>query len=174
MTMLPPRAMPTSTTSALALFDSLPTVAITELTSGLWRGSGVPTGHPQDGMLEALGWYGKRFTDAEDVHPLLFGERDRLIDVDTRWLPAALIRVKTPPGLVAGAWKLLRGALHTTLPGARLRIVEHRGKHTAAMIYDQLPIIDVFRKLGDDSVLGLMDQRDVAQPFFFRLDRDER
>ena len=42
---------------------------------GRWRGSGLPTGSPLDGLLEAYGWYGKEFLDAETVHPLLFGDR---------------------------------------------------------------------------------------------------
>lgn len=29
---------------------------------GLWRGRGIPTGHPLDGVLENLGWFGKRLT----------------------------------------------------------------------------------------------------------------
>ncbi len=39
---------------------------------GLWRGSGEPTGHRLDGVLEQLGWFGKRFEDDERVHPLVF------------------------------------------------------------------------------------------------------
>jgi hypothetical protein len=50
--------------------------------------------------------------------------------------------------------------------------VEHRGVLTAAMVYDALPIIDVFRRVSSDTVLGLMDMRDLAAPFFFLLRRD--
>jgi hypothetical protein len=28
---------------------------------GLWQGVGIPSGHPLDGVLENLGWFGKRF-----------------------------------------------------------------------------------------------------------------
>ena len=45
-----------------------------------------------------------------------------------------------------------------------------RGVTTAAMVYDHLPIIDCFRRLSADAVLGLMDLRGAA-PFFFRLER---
>ena len=41
------------------------------------------------------------------------------------------------------------------------------------MIYDQLPINDVFRLLGDDRVLGAMDLRGSAKPYFFVLRRDD-
>src|SRR4051794_35550191 len=55
----------------LARFDALPPVRTASL-RGTWRGSGLPTGHPLDGVLERLGWYGKRIDDDERVHPLLF------------------------------------------------------------------------------------------------------
>jgi hypothetical protein len=40
------------------------------------------------------------------------------------------------------------------------------------MIYDSLPINDIFRKVDDDSVLGVMDLRFSPQPFFFVLRRE--
>jgi len=43
---------------------------------------------------------------------------------------------------------------------------------SATMIYDQLPIHDVFRKLDDNTVLSVMDNRHVKDPFFFKLKRD--
>jgi hypothetical protein len=29
---------------------------------GLWTGRGIPSGHPLVGVLENLGWFGKRFS----------------------------------------------------------------------------------------------------------------
>ncbi|MEO1068581.1 MAG: DUF4334 domain-containing protein, partial [Cyanobacteria bacterium J06638_6] len=55
---------------------------------------------------------------------------------------------------------------------ARLRMVEHCGKVSATMIYDNLPINDSFRKVDDSTVMGLMDFKLVPQPFFFMLRRD--
>src|SRR3954471_11003952 len=60
--------------AALALFDTLPAVAIDEII-GDWRGGGFPTGHALDGVLEHLGWRGKRFDSAECACPLLFARR---------------------------------------------------------------------------------------------------
>ena len=57
-------------------------------------------------------------------------------------------------------------------PKARLRQVTHRGVVTAAMVYDSLPIIDVFRKVSDDVRLGAMDMRGLPAPFLFVLQRD--
>ena len=41
------------------------------------------------------------------------------------------------------------------------------------MIYDQLPINDVFHRLSDDTVIGAMDLRGSSRPYFFVLRRDE-
>jgi hypothetical protein len=40
------------------------------------------------------------------------------------------------------------------------------------MIYDAKPINDVFRRVDDDTVLGLMDYRKWGRPYFFLLHRE--
>jgi hypothetical protein len=65
----------------------------------------------------------------------------------------------------------VRPLLTTRQPKARLRAVEHRGVVTAAVLYDALPIVDVFRRITADTVFGLMDLRGLAGPFFFVLRR---
>jgi len=42
---------------------------------------------------------------------------------------------------------------------ARIREVKFRGKVSAAMIYDKMPIIDSFRRVGEDMVAGAMDTK---------------
>lgn len=42
----------------------------------------------------------------------------------------------------------------------------------AVRCYDALPIIDVFRKVDDDTVVGAMDLRGLETPFMFVLRRD--
>ena len=69
------------------------------------------------------------------------------------------------------AWARSTSPATTSRPRARLRTVEHRGVHTAAMVYDALPIIDVFRRVDGATVLGLMDLRGLPDPFFFLLRR---
>ena len=160
---------------ALVFFDGLPAVAIPELT-GRWRGSGLPTGSPLDGLLEAYGWYGKEFLDAERVHPLLFPDRaGRPRPIDPALIPVAVLRhlpAVARSALVRAMFRGVRPLLTTTRPTARLRALQHRGVVTAAMVYDGLPIIDVFRRVSADTVLGLMDLRRLPQPFFFLLRRD--
>lgn len=160
---------------ALAYFDSLPVVAPEEML-GRWRGSELLTGSPLDGLLEAYGWYGKEFLDDEAVHPLLFTDRSgRPRPVDPTLLPVNLLRdyagfLQVWP--LRRALTTLRPLLYTTKPKARLREVTHRGVVTAAMVYDSLPIIDVFRKVGEDVRLGAMDMRGLPAPFLFVLRRD--
>jgi hypothetical protein len=57
-------------------------------------------------------------------------------------------------------------------PQARLRVVKHRGVSSAAMLYDHLPIVDVFRRLDGQTLLGVMEARGISQPFFFTLRRE--
>ena len=44
--------------AALVRFDALPAPEPGQM-AGRWRGTGLPTGHPLDGLLDLLGWYGK-------------------------------------------------------------------------------------------------------------------
>ncbi|MCF6743704.1 DUF4334 domain-containing protein [Blastococcus sp. KM273128] len=159
---------------ALAMFDVARPVAVEEMT-GRWRGSGLPTGSPLDGLLEAYGWWGKEFLDAETTHPLLFATRSGPRPVRPAPVPVGVLRRwpaaahSTPARL---AFTAVRPLLTTRRPEARLRAVEHRGVVTAAMLYDRLPIVDVFKRVGSDTLLGLMDLRGLPDPFFFLLRRE--
>lgn len=163
-----------STDEALDLFDSLDVVALDFMT-GIWRGAEFPTGHPMDGLLTATGWYGKQFVDPETVHPLLFHTADRqaAFPVNPALAPIGLTlptaRGRSYHRLIIAAGPLVR----TSRPTARLRMTEHRGRTSATMIYDAKPINDVFRKVSDDTVLGLMDLRGADRPYFFVLRRDD-
>jgi hypothetical protein len=164
-----------TSTTALALFDQLAPVRPAELL-GDWRGEGLATGHPLDGLLEAWHWHGKRFISAEAVHPLIFkAAGGRRISIDPNWVPMALLRAPwvgrlAPLGRLA-PWLL--PLLATEKPRARLRQLCYRDRLSSAMVYDNLPIIDVFRRLDPTSLLGLMDARGLEQPFFFTLRRGD-
>lgn len=169
-------ATPVSTDQALALFDSLPVVSVDSMW-GRWRGEGFATHHALDGMLEAGRWYGKQFVDADHVHPLLFGNpQDGLFSANPALIPLTLLR--SPPPLMKKplAGRIIfygvKGLLQTPHSQARLRMTEYRGKTSATMIYDRLPIHDVFRQIDHNTLLGLMDLKGMAKPFFFVLHRD--
>ena len=108
---------------------------------GEWDGTIVRTGHRGEGRLAQLGWVGKTFRAPDDVDPIVGHD-------------AAGERVANP---VLGA--------------ASLRRVEYRGITTATMIYDGHPILDHFRALDADTVLGLMDAKGDDEPLAFLLRR---
>ncbi|MGY1847903.1 MULTISPECIES: DUF4334 domain-containing protein [unclassified Blastococcus] len=142
---------------------------------GRWRGSELPTGSPLDGLLAAYGWWGKEFLDTETVHPLLFGTAAGPRPVDPALIPVGVLRAA--PRLAhsraaRAAFTAVRPLLTTSRPKARLRMVEHRGVVSAAMVYDRLPIIDVFKRVSSRTVLGMMDLRGLPDPFFFVLRRE--
>ncbi|HEX2285622.1 MAG TPA: DUF4334 domain-containing protein [Mycobacterium sp.] len=169
--------VPTTTAEALNVFDDAPAID-PEFMIGTWHGAELPTGHPLDGLLSASGWWGKQFVDADTVHPLLFPKDGG----SALWAlnpvlafgglgPVTKVPIakKIPFERLIGA---LRPVLQTKAPKARLRTTRYRGTDTATMIYDQLPINDVFRQLSDDAVIGAMDLRGSRQPYFFVLQRE--
>jgi hypothetical protein len=163
--------------AALALFDRLPAVEPRELL-GRWRGESFASGHPLDGVLEAYHWHGKEFHSPEQVDPLLFETAAgsvvplrAVVMPDPRWLERwPWLRSRTAGQLFQ---HLLLPWLRCAAPQARVRRLEHRGVSSAAMVYDRLAIIDVFRRLDEERLLGLMDARGMEPPFFFVL-RSER
>jgi hypothetical protein len=163
----------TTTEHALQLFDGLEPVDL-EFMTGRWKGSEIHTDHPMNGFLEASNWYGKEFIDPETVHPLLFLDSGQRITkvapnpVAMEWmLKTPVFKNESFKPLVAVTTSLLK----TEQSQARLRMMEFRGKVSATMIYDYLPINDAFRRVDDNTVFGVMDYKTVPQPFFFTLKR---
>lgn len=165
-----------STDEALALFDSLEPASI-EFMLGAWKGEGFLTEHYMDGLLEAYHWYGKRFDSDEAVHPLVFmGRKGNQVLVNPVLVGQSLRLAKhihIPRSKRLGhLFQCCLPLFRTSRSRARLRMTEFRGKLSATMIYDQLPINDVFRKVDDNTVFGCMDFKGMRQPFFFILRRE--
>ncbi|MEM9510600.1 MAG: DUF4334 domain-containing protein [Cyanobacteria bacterium P01_E01_bin.35] len=162
----------TTTIEALELFDQLDTVGL-EFMIGRWQGSGFNSNHQMDGLLETIGWYGKEFVDQDLVHPLLFADGNEIFKVDPNpviteiGLGLSILQHKSLQPLYQGMSKMLK----TEKSKARIRMMEYRDHLSATMIYDYLPIHDVFRKIDDNTVFGLMDWKGMSQPFFFILKR---
>jgi hypothetical protein len=165
----------TTIEAALAFYDTLEPVHVEEMI-GSWRGEGLRTGNPFDGLLERFGWHGKRFDSPDEAHPLIFqAGAGRKMALNPAFVPlAALIRhqslLRTP--FVPWLFALIRPLLSTQKPQARLRLTGYRGVVTATMAYDALPINDVFRKIDDDTLVGAMDLRGLQTPFLFVLRRE--
>jgi len=164
-----------ATAEALARFDALPGLDPEDLT-GQWRGQTLPTGHPLDGLLEALGWHGKAIEGPDRVHPLLFRlHSGRVVPLDPAWMPTpvalrwpALARSAPTRAAFAALGPLLRARG----PAAKLALRDFRGRRSAALVYDRQPITDHLRRADEDHVIGLMERKGMAAPFFFLLTRE--
>lgn len=96
------------------------------------------------GKPDPINWYGKRFNSMEDVKPLLVTAEDGSIQVFDK------------------------------LGAARLREIKYQGVVSAALIYDKQPIMDYFRKINDDLIIGYGDVKgSETDSFFFYLRRDK-
>lgn len=159
---------------ALENFRRLPPVEPQEL-DGLWKGRGVPTGHPLDGVLENLGWFGKRFTPDMRADALLFQFSPlQLTPIDPARIPLRLAlrlhrlgRTWIARRLFSGVYRSFRARGHT----ASLRAVEFEGKVSTAMIYDSQPIVDHFRRMSDKKIAGVMTVEGDERRYFFELER---
>ncbi len=161
-----------TTEEAIELFDLLEPVDL-EFMIGSWKGEGFHTNHPMDGLLEAYHWHGKRFDSPEDVHPLVFSTRRGDVATLNPAFMGPALRMPMPKSAIAGKlFQALIPFFTTSQSRARLRMTTYRGMSSATMIYDQLPINDVFRKIDQDSVFGVMDFKGMTSPFFFILRRE--
>ncbi|MDA8142171.1 MAG: DUF4334 domain-containing protein [Desulfobacteraceae bacterium] len=92
---------------------------------------------------DPIHWYGKRFVSRTHVEPMLCQKEDGTVYAWDKW-----------------------GA-------AQLREVVFGGKVQACLIYDKLPMMDYFRKVTDNLVIGLGDIKGRPTEFFFWLEREK-
>lgn len=161
---------------AFSFYDTLDTVELSMM-KGLWKGRELRTGHPMEGLLDACKWYGKRFEDIENVHPLVFlTSKNKLFYGNPGLLPLKLPIEKLPNNIISILFSILSPFIRTKKSKARLRMIEYRGKISASMPYDQLAIIDIFRKVDENTVVGIMDFKEnpSSKSYFFVLERVNR
>jgi hypothetical protein len=91
---------------------------------------------------DPIRWYGKRFSSREEAEPLLCLAEDGSVYT------------------------------YTKLGSARLREAAIFGTTSGCLIYDQRPIMDYFRKLTDNVLIGLGDIKGRPLDFFFHLTRE--
>jgi Domain of unknown function (DUF4334)/GXWXG protein len=104
-------------------------VVTTESMLGEWQGGEFHTGHPANGLLEKARWFGKTFNSVDDAQPLV------CLDAD---------------GNKFSNTTMMNGE-------ASLWMEEFRGEVTATMVYDGQPVHDHFKRVDDNTVLGIMD-----------------
>ena len=96
---------------------------------GEWRGGGFDTGHRLVNSLESARWFGKSFASPGDAKPLICLDED---------------------GNKFSNVELGKGE-------ATLWVEEFRGERVATMVYDGQPVHDHFKKVDDDTVMGIMN-----------------
>ncbi|KAF8214899.1 hypothetical protein K438DRAFT_1562002, partial [Mycena galopus ATCC 62051] len=113
----------------------------TSFLMGEWDGGDFDTGHPLSQGLKNIKWAGKTFRTADDVDPIVVYGERR------------------------------RRILFEPYGRARVREVKFRGVVSAAMIYDNKPIIDYFRYVDENTVAGMMDRKGWPPGYHFHLTR---
>ncbi|KAJ7263178.1 hypothetical protein B0H12DRAFT_1103588 [Mycena haematopus] len=108
---------------------------------GEWEGGDFDTGHPVTQALKKVNWAGKMFRTEEDVDPVMAHGEGG----------------KRVPLEEYGR--------------ARVREIKFRGVVSAAMVYDDRPIIDHFRFVNEDTVAGMMDGKNLPPGYHFHLTR---
>ncbi|GGC92602.1 DUF4334 domain-containing protein [Halopseudomonas salina] len=91
---------------------------------------------------DPINWYGKRFNSITDVEPLLVTDSEGKVQTFEK------------------------------LGGAQMREIKYKGVSSAALIYDTQPIMDYFRKVNDNVVIGLGDIKGKPTDFVFHLTRE--
>jgi len=113
---------------------------------GEWKGGAFNTGHKLNAALEEARWFGKTFNSQADVKPLI------CLDAD---------------GNKFSNVELGNGE-------ASLWLEEFRGEVTATMVYDGQPTHDHFKRIDDNTVIGLMNGKFAlkgGRPAYFYLER---
>jgi len=155
-------------------FRRLPPILPRELV-GLWKGHGLSAGHPFDGVLENLGWFGKRFTRDMRADALLFCSSERrLTAIDPKWIPLQLalrFHGVGRTGIARNLVSYLQRCLRARGPVASVKTMVFDGVESAALAYDDQPIVDYFRRVDEKRVMGAMKITGDARIYFFELER---
>lgn len=116
-----------------------------------WRGGDFATGHVASTVLAKVRWHGKWFDGPLDVTPIVCRN-----DADELYA-----NEKAAGGGGASLWP-----------------VEFRGEVTATMVYDRMPVVDHFKRIDDDTLMGIMNGKlesafGVGELYYFWLERDQ-
>jgi hypothetical protein len=113
---------------------------------GRWQGDDFATGHPTRTLLVVSRWWGKYFDALDDVTPIVCRGEDGSLFANP---------------VVTGGASLWNG--------------EFRGEVTATMVYDTVPVLDHFKRVDEDTLLGVMNGKSPVlhngHHFYFLLER---
>jgi hypothetical protein len=148
----------TSESAVTNIFDQLKPIEPSFLMSE-WEGGDFDTGHPASQALKAINWAGKTFRTEEDVDPMVvYGDGGKRVVLEAY----GRARVRKP---------IILAQLTEILVLLQVREIKFRGVVSAAMVYDDKPVIDYFRYVDENTVAGVMDAKSRPLVYHFYLTR---
>ncbi|RDH32332.1 GXWXG protein-domain-containing protein [Aspergillus welwitschiae] len=97
---------------------------------GEWQGLAVLTGNKLVEVLHSVKWAGKNFYGVDQVEPMVCLDDNGCRFCNPNW------------------------------GGARIREIKYNDTVSAAMVYNQRPVIDHFRYVDENTVIGVMESLD--------------
>jgi hypothetical protein len=148
----------TSESAVTSIFDQLKPIEPSFLMSE-WEGGNFDTGHPASQALKAINWAGKTFRTEEDVDPMVvYGDGGKRVVLEAY----GCARVRKP---------IILAQITEILVLLQVREIKFRGVVSAAMVYDDKPVIDYFRYVDENTVAGVMDAKSRPLVYHFYLTR---
>ncbi|KAL3457427.1 hypothetical protein BJX64DRAFT_293203, partial [Aspergillus heterothallicus] len=151
---------PITPLAATTFFNALPPIPASSLL-GSWHGTCILTNHPGTKPLLDINWVGKDFHSLEDVDPIIVRAEDTLDTVsrsESEARSGSATEDSRNRNSKAPTTTTMTGRVVNPFMGkARLREVKYNGVVSAAMIYNEKPIIDYFRGVDERTVVGVMD-----------------
>lgn len=121
---------------------------------GEWDGFILSTGHPFESELEKLNWFGNTFDSKDDVAPLIVaknGDRVRFEDWGGASVSLSLdmAHLEKPERLTPETLQLYE--------------IADQGIVSAALIYDERPMMVYYRAVRSNMVAGIMESKIFGQ-----------
>lgn len=134
-----------SPTEVKAYFDGRPPVRPSFML-GEWQGLAVLTGNKLVEVLHSVKWAGKNFYGVDQVEPMVCLDDNGCRFCNPNWGGA---RVRCP-----------LFPLYYQRLIVKIREFKYNDTVSAAMVYNQRPVIDHFRYVDENTVIGVMESLD--------------
>ncbi|OKP10756.1 hypothetical protein PENSUB_4059 [Penicillium subrubescens] len=133
---------------------------------GEWDGFVLGTRHPFETELEKFNWFGHTFDSTKDVAPLFVFRNGRHVPYED-WGRASVsfLGGSIQENCMFEAWLMYSAT--------QLHEIKYQGTVSAALIYDDHPVIVYYRAVRPDIVAGIMESKKFGRSgkFYFYLKR---
>lgn len=150
-------------------FENLEMVNFNEL-KGIWKGYEISTTHAMSGALSKINWEGKEFVSKDEVYPLVMKINNRFLKVNPRFLPInkmtiKLVNIKVLRLFIPYYYKLIK----SNRPHATIESYDVNNINTCSIVYNDLQIIDVLKKIDQNMIIGQMNTPYFEEKYYFLL-----